>query len=178
MKNLIFVFIASFFVYGCMPLTTSSTAFKNMQSDLVSATEQMKELSRQTKYIADQVGVKVKDLSPEIEKRIQLMEQHNAEQLSAFGETLKGLMPFIKAGASIAGQAVGIPAPVTTAGISTLEAVLIGGASMIGGHSASQTMAARRRQKEDQEWEEYCEQQEEKREKERKELQALALGKA
>jgi len=178
MKNLVFILIASFFIYGCMPLTTNSTAFRNMQSDLVSATEQLKEVSRQTKFIADQVGVKVKDLSPEIEARIQLMEKHQAEQLNAFTETLKGIMPFIKVGAPIAGQALGIPAPVTSAGISTLEAVLIGGASLIGGHSASQTLASRRRKKEDEEWEEYCKDLEEKREKERKELQAMVLNKA
>lgn len=177
MKYYTMVFALIVSLSGCVPLTTNSHAFRTMQADMITSAEQLKELSRQTKFIADQVGVKVKDLSPEIEARIKLMEKNQAEQLNAFAETIKTLMPFIKTGASIAGQAIGIPAPVATAGISTLEAVLIGGSAMLAGSGASNSLAARRRKKEDEEWEEYCKELEEKKEKEKKEMQALLLNK-
>lgn len=166
MKNLflIIVFVLS---YGCTPLSTNSQAFKNVQAGLLETNKTMNDIALKLDLLAEKTGNQnmpiVSEQTKELVKQIQ---EDNAKTYNAFLETVKGLMPVIKTGAEIAGNAVGIPSPVTKGVINVVDALLYGGASTstIG---AVATLWARRKDKkkfEDElkEWKDYDEENERK----------------
>ena len=153
-------------VYGCAPLHTNSQAFKSVQVGLLETNKTMNDIAVKLDMLADKVGVNMPKVAGQTEELIKQIQADNAKTHSAFLETLETLKPFIKAGATMAGTAVGIPAPVTEGAIKIVDALLYG-SSAITTAAAGGTLWARRKDKkkfadEIKEWKDYDDENERK----------------
>ena len=138
--------VAIFFsLYGCMPLTTNSQAFRNVQTGLLENTKTLDKVAEKLDFVTEKLGVEgTKKVSDETKELIAQIQKDNEIKYNALQESVKGLMPLLKVVAPIAGQAIGIPSQVTNAGISITDA-LLGGGSAIGALTTATTLWARRK---------------------------------
>ena len=187
---LVIIFLLSF--SGCTKLmTNNSKPFLDVQVGLVENTKSLNDVAKKVDILADlqkEISIKVglggeqydnqKAVSKETKQLLAMIEQNALEakkDREANAEILKGVLSALKVVGPIAGQAVGIPAPVTNAGLSLTEALLGAGTTGIVGAGIKGFLADRRRKKDDEDWQKHCEELEAEAEKEKQEMKKSLL---
>ena len=174
-KNWLIFCILVILPIGCMPITTNSPAFLNLQNAAIANAKQLDKVAEKIDYVADKVGVNAPRVSDETKELIKQIQADNEKKYNALSETLSGLMPLLKGLAPIAGAAIGIPPQATQAGISITEALLGTGAASAVAKIGIDMWARRKREGEHQEELEDKEESH-KRELERMKIKMLANG--
>lgn len=161
------------FLSGCIgrPLTTNSPLIQDMKKNMDVNSENLIKLSKSMDKVSDKLGLNIPSLTLEFKDAL---KQQQADFDKKYDLLDAKLSAFIAKGAEVAGQAMGIPAPVT--------AGVIGLVSTYGGKVVSDIYANRRRERDAQQHaEELAEQEEEKEkirlrlEREKEELRVKAL---
>lgn len=167
-SEVFFCFIILFSFFGCMPLTTESMAFKDVQKNLEINASNMVKVGKDIDKISDKLGLGLTPLESQFKDALLKQQEDNQKQYTLMREEFKQQM--IEMGKNIlaqGGQAMGIPAPVT--------AGVIGLVSTYGGKIVSDIYARRRKEREDQEWQEHCDELEKEHEKEKEEMRQKGL---
>lgn len=175
LKNLIILILFVILPIGCMPLTTNSPAFKNLQNAAIENAKQLDKVAEKIDYVADKVGVMAPRVSDETKDLIKQIQADNEKKYNAFTETLNGLIPLIKGLAPIAGAAIGIPPQATQVGLSITEA-LLGTGTAASAVKIGLDMWARRKREDEHQIEVKEMEESHKRELEKMRIKMLANG--
>ena len=187
---LVMIFLLSF--NGCTKImTTNSKPFLDVQRGLTESTEALNFVAKKLDALADlqkEISLKVglgseqydnqKRVSSDTKELLAIIK-HNEEEAKkdreANAQVIKTLLAFAEKVAPVAGQALGVPAPATSAAIDTTKAILGTGLALFGGKMGSDFVWNRRRKKDEEEWEKHCEDLEKEHEEDKAELKKSLL---
>lgn len=158
-------FVILMFLQGCVPLTTNSEAFINVQKNLELNAKNLVKVGKDIDKISDKLGLGLTPLESQFKDALSKQQADNDKKYDLLDAKLTDALKQIASKTLEAGgQAMGIPAPIT--------AGVIGLVSTYGGKMVSDIYARRKEERTAQEHAEALADAEEEAEKERQKLQA------
>lgn len=161
-SEMFFCFVILFSFVGCMPLSTNSEAFINVQKNLEINSENLVKVGKKLDLVSDKLGLSLPPLTLELKDSLAKLQADNDKKYDILNAQM---LEMGKKLLEIGGASVGIP-PSVTAGVVGVAGLI----STYGGKMVSDIYARRKEERTAQEHAEALAEAEEEAEKERKKL--------